>query len=503
VLLCVAGVPVLVVTLVHVFFGVPLSAYRPVINDEVAYWHQALTFTRAGFNGGYYTLGEVTNPSGLTPFGPHGPGFAVLYGAAGSLFGWYRHSVVVLNLIAIGAAAWIWASLTRASIARLLLAAAMLLTFWHMLFWAPTGMQESLHHAGAIALAGCFAAVLGPYRRGWVIAIGWIALAVLAFVRPSWLILFPLWAIATTRSSSRRVIAATVVASIVLGAAILSAYSRMTAPYEEGFFFLRAASLSLGIQAIVENVVGNVRRLGMPDQFHRIELLQRYQYGALLLAATIAAVAVMWRRRQSRGLPPHFAIAASALALALTAMLVLYQFTNFAEHRVLSAFLLFGTMLCIAAPGRVGPVLAAGIVAVSVANTRTSLIEIKDTWQDRFVWDRRSVSELEYALGATVVYHPDASRWCNTLLTSQYPPQLIGVPGGIGLSVVRKPERMTLPPKSRYLLLDEEVRAAFTGPLNLEPVASLPYGTLYVNRDARCGAAATNASNLPDRSRVR
>ena len=108
VLLCVAGVPVLVVTLVHHFFGVPLSAYRPIINDEVAYWHQALTFTRAGFNGGYYTLGEVTNPSGLTPFGPHGPGFAVLYGTAGSLFGWYRHSVVILNLIAIGAAAWIW-----------------------------------------------------------------------------------------------------------------------------------------------------------------------------------------------------------------------------------------------------------------------------------------------------------------------------------------------------------------------------------------------------------
>ena len=381
VLLCVAGVPVLVVTLVHGFFGVPLSAYRPVINDEVAYWHQALTFTRAGFHGGYYTLGEVTNPSGLTPFGPHGPGFAVLYGTAGSLFGWYRHSAVILNLIAIGAAAWIWASLTRASIPRLLLGAAMLLTFWHMLYWAPTGMQESLHHAGAIAIAGCFAAVLGPYRRWWVIAFGWIALAVLAFVRPSWLLLFPLWAIATTRSSSRRIIAATVVASMVIGTGILFAYSRMTAPYEEGFFFLRAAGLSLGLQALAENVTGNVRRLGMPDQFHPIELLQRYQYGALLLATTIAAVAAMWRTRRTQGLIPHFAIAAAALALALMAMLLLYQFTNFAEHRVLSAFLLFGTMLCIAAPGRLGPALAAGIVIVSLVSARTSLIELEDSWR--------------------------------------------------------------------------------------------------------------------------
>ena len=47
VLLCVAGVPVLVVSLVHVFFGVSLSAFRPIINDEVAYWHQALTYSIA------------------------------------------------------------------------------------------------------------------------------------------------------------------------------------------------------------------------------------------------------------------------------------------------------------------------------------------------------------------------------------------------------------------------------------------------------------------------
>ena len=181
------------------------------------------------------------------------------------------------------------------------------------------------------------------------------------------------------------------------------------------------------------------------------------------------------------------------VALALAAMLLLYQFTNFAEHRVLSAFLLFATMLCIAAPGGIGPLIAVGVVVVSVVSARTSLIEVEDSWRERFIWDRRAVSELEHALGTRVIYRPDVSRWCNTLLTSQYPPQLIGVPAGIGLSVVRKPERMTLPPRSRYLLLDDNVRAAFTGPLNLETIATLPYGTLYVNRDARCGPAPAQA----------
>ena len=431
VLLCVAGVPVLVVTLVHGFFGVPLSAYRPIINDEVAYWHQALTFTRAGFNGGYYTLGEVTNPSGLTPFGPHGPGFAVLYGTAGSLFGWYRHSVVILNLIAIGAAAWIWASLTRASIPRLLLGAAMLVTFWHMLYWAPTGMQESLHHAGAIAIAGCFAAVLGPYRRWWVIGFGWVVLAVLAFVRPSWLILFPLWAIATTRSSSRRIIAATVVASIVIGTAILFAYARTTAPYEEGFFFLRAASLSLGLQALVENVTGNVRRLGMPDQFHHIELLQRYQLRRAVAgndhrgrgrhvedASDPGPDPTLRDRRRGTGPGPDRDAPAVPDSPTLPSTVCCPRSSS------------FGTMLCIAAPGRLGPALAAGIVIVSLASARTSLLELEDSWRDRFIWDRRSVSELEDAIGATVVYQPG----CLALV--QYAAD-ITIPAAVGWSTRR------------------------------------------------------------------
>jgi hypothetical protein len=500
-------VPVLVLALVHAFYGVPLSAYRPFFNDEVAYWHQASTFSRAGFDGGYYTLDEATNPSGVTPFGPHGPGFAVLYGAFGAIFGWYRHTAVVLNLVAIGVAAWIWVSLTRVSIPRLLLATVLLLTFWHMLFWAPTGMQESLHHAGALVLAGCFASALGPSSRWWITALGWITVAMLSFIRPSWMILLPLWAVAITRKSSRVIAVATVAASLFAGGAILFAYSRTAAPYEEGFFFLRATSLSLGVKSLLDNVTANVQRLRIPDEFHRIELLERYQYGALLLATLVTSVVAMWKRRDqavrlAHDSTPHVVITAAALAMALIAMLLLYQFTNYAEHRVLSAFLLFGAMLCLAAPGRIGPALAAVIIISGVVSTKTMIVDLEDAWRPRFVWDRRSVAELERALDGTMAYHPEASRWCNTLLTSQYPPQLIAVPAGIGLSVVRKPEKMMLPPRSRYILLDDGVRAAFTSALNLEMIATLPYGTFYVNHDARCGTVAANVPNLSDRPRV-
>ena len=275
---------------------------------------------------------------------------------------------------------------------------------------------------------------------------------------------------------------ATVSGSLVYGAAILFAYGSTTAPYETGFFFLRAATLSLGLEALAENVMSNISRLASPDQFHPIELLERYQYVALLVGTAVVAVVAIRARQPAL----HLAVAAVSLTMAFVAMLLLYQFTNYAEHRVLSGFLLFGVLLCLAAPGRIGPLLVAGIILSNMASARTSLIEFEDIWRDRFTWDRRGVFELERALDGTVVYRPEASRWCNTLLTSQYPPHLTAVPAGIGISVVRKPELMTLPPRSHYMLLDELVRAAFTGPLNLEPIATLPYGTLYVNRDSGC-----------------
>ena len=188
-LLCVVGVPVLVLGLVRAFFGVRISDYRPLINDEVAYWHQALTFSHVGFNGGFYTVDEITNPSGLTPFGPHGPGFAVLYGSFGSVFGWYRHTAVILNLAALGGAAWVWVTLGRLSAPRLVLSGLLLVTFAHMLFWAPTGMQESLHHArrdrhGILLRLRAWGAAAAIDIRARLDRVG-----ALSFIRPSWLIL--------------------------------------------------------------------------------------------------------------------------------------------------------------------------------------------------------------------------------------------------------------------------------------------------------------------------
>ena len=487
-LFCIAIVPVLVIVLVRWCFGVPISAFRPFLSDEISYWHETLTFSTVGFRGGYYTWGEMTNAAGVTPFGPHGPGFPVAYGMFGRLFGWYRHSPVVLNLAAIACAAWLWTSVSRLSASRTMLAAAVLATFWPMMLWAPTGMQEALHHAGAIAMAGFFTQALGSAPRRWVNAIGWIALAALSFIRPTWLVLMPLWGFATAHAQGRRAIAISIGWSLLLAIGVLLLYSRTTAPFPTGFFFLRVLDRAEGISKIWGNLHFNLLRTIEPGEYKFVEVLFRVQYWLWLAAATTIAI-VLRRRRSGAGPVPstmHLAVGTAAMAVALALMLILYTLTNWAEHRVLSAFLLFAVMLCVAVPGKPAMLLVSALLASNLATAKPFVDSFSAERSDNFVWDRRGSYELADAIDGRIVYRPDATRWCNTLLTSQYPPHLIVVPAGFGLSIVREPNEMKLPPRSHFLLLDEAARADFSGPIHVQPLVTLAYGTLYVNLDSGC-----------------
>ena len=487
-LLCIVIVPVLVIVLVRWCFGVPISAFRPVTLDETSYWHETLTFSTVGFKGGYYTWGELTNAAGVTPFGSHGPGFAIAYGTFGALFGWYRHTTVVLNLAAIACATWLWTSVSRLTTSRTMLAAGVLATFWPMILWAPSGMQEALHHAGAIAMAGLFTHALGPAPRRWVNAVGWIVLAALSFIRPTWLVLMPLWGFATAHSKGGRAIAISIGYSLLLGMVVLLLYGRTVAPFPNGFFFLRVLDRGESISKIWGNLHFNLLRTIEPAEYEFYEILFRVQYW-VWLAAAIAITIVSRRRRTGVGqvtFTPHIALGAVAMAVALALMLVLYTLTNWAEHRVLSAFLLFAAMLCIAAPGRPATLLVSALLASNLATSKPFLDSFSGERSDNFVWDRRGSYELADAIDGRIVYRPDATRWCNTLLTSQFPPHLIVVPAGIGLSIVREPNEMKLPLRSRFLLLDEPARADFTVPIHVQPLVTLPYGTLYLNLDSGC-----------------
>ena len=521
-LLCAACVPLLVVLLVRWLFGVPLSAFRPVLSDEIYYWHESLTFARVGLHGGDYTLQEVTNSSGVTPFGAHGPGFVMLYGLAASVFEWHRHSVLVVNLVVIAGACWIWAACAPVTTRRTWLSILLFGTFWQMVFWASTGMQESFHHAGAIVMAVLFARALSSPPSAWLAACGGATLCLLALVRPTWIIVMPLFALVTSRQSTRTRAVAAVTASLIIGAVILMIFSRTVAPYTGGFSFVALFSRSAEQTTVLSNLLFNLRRTVTFSEYDDLEILHRIQYWGFLVGALLFAVVLRWRRSDapsphgfgpSTGSGPsraesrdgaagwrtgpfaHLAVAATTMAVMLGLMLALYSLTNWAEHRVLSAFLLFGVLLTLAAPGRIPVFLVTALIVSNAVTAGTFRRVFEAKRQEQFVWDRRGINALEAAMTThRIAYRHDLSRWCNTLLTAQEPPYLIAVPPGLGISVVREADEMRVPPRSRYLLLDDSALTHFRRPLHVQPLATFPYGTLYLNLESGCDLQSVNRS---------
>src|SRR6185503_5687690 len=124
-----------------------------------------------------------------------------------------------------------------------------------------------------------------------------------------------------------------------------------------------------GISKIWGNLHFNLLRTIEPGEYKFVEVLFRVQYWLWLAAATTIAIVLRQRRSGAGPLPStmHLAVGTAAMAVALALMLILYTLTNWAEHRVLSAFLLFAVMLCVAVPGKPAMLLVSALLASNLA----------------------------------------------------------------------------------------------------------------------------------------
>src|SRR5271166_1469678 len=105
-ILCFLLAPVAIVSLIlAVCLQATLLDCYPYLNDEVHYWNEVACFARAGFAGGYCVPNEQTAPASWTHFGPHGPGFPVVFGTLARIVGWHPASGPLFNavVLALGA----------------------------------------------------------------------------------------------------------------------------------------------------------------------------------------------------------------------------------------------------------------------------------------------------------------------------------------------------------------------------------------------------------------
>jgi hypothetical protein len=486
----VAALPVaLVLGLLRLLLGASLSRYLPIQSDELSYWHQIATFARAGFGNGYYSYQELTPPA-LSAYGAWGPVFPSLYGTVLGLVGVSTVSVVRLNLVlfTVGVAGAL--VIARPDARRLVVIALSLLTFTPMLLFLPSGMQEPLHLALAVALAALFHRLLhdGPAARRThaVRLVGLIVLA--ALLRPTWgLLLIPVALAATIGwPGRRRLWAFGGAAGAALALGVLFSVWSAPYPYLAVGRLRNAASVSARLDVVRHNVWRNLSLLVAPkDRLLQTNVAQHY---VVLTVMVVLTGLIAWAlRTRTPGLALTAGIAGLAVALPLGLVTVLYDM--FPGTRVLAAHLLFAVVLLGLSPSR--PALAVPVLVMV-----SFLVALPWFHRDFVAWDgtnfrgdRRTVAAFHREVAEALVYRPGADRWCNTVLAatdSRFFYQLLGIPAGFGVSVDLDHE-FTGPLRSAYVIATDRVVPHLPGRgAGLEPIVHTRQGTLYRNRNSPC-----------------
>ena len=491
--------------------GVELSQFVPWVNDEVSLWHQALTFSHHGFTGGgYYTLYELPAKASFTHYYAWGPFYPMLQGIFARIFGWELYSGVLFNLAVLTGAIAFFVFAAKPNKLQLLLAGLLLGTFWTMLVYILTGMQETLQSAVAIALAAMFYRLIkeGPLLpRAWQWAlVGTILFA--SLIRGTWVLAFFPYFLLLSENRGRSYLFA-LVKALLLSAAAFAFYSYISSelPYRftDQLFDAVAAASTLGdkINAALGMFGDRIelnRRLFQHDMpsfdWLIIGVVMWFEYLALL-----AGVAIWLAVRATRAFRAHqpFRLGESIpreilfhglnLLMLLFLLILLYQ----VDFRMGVAGLLLSLLVMI--------MFRHYWVAVSIIVVNLLLVPFFATTYDvfaqgRFFPYRPYIEQVDALINPYVVYQDDAPNgWCNTLL---FPVELFSwpvtvIPEGIGVSMYYTIDDLPLPAKSKYLVLTESNYARLSEGQTLEPLSHQSIGLfseevgLYLNRSAQCG----------------
>jgi hypothetical protein len=458
-------------------------------SDELANWHQIATFAKHGFSGGYYTYNELRPAIGVSRFGAHGPVFPVVYGLAGKLFGWRPGSGPLFNAGALALAVLAFALLARPDTRQLLWLCGTLLVFFPMLLFLPSTMQESLHHAVAIVLAGYFSL---RSRRGE--APGRVArlasalgLGLIVLARPTWgFVLLPfLLPAGELAPRGRRWLLPGYLLACGLGFLVTLL---LAAPYpyrftSEGAALLRT-SVGQAALAFLSHGVLNLERWFDPRGHEPIVVLARLQILVLLGVGIVGAWASCrgrpareWLARIDREALLH----GVNLGLPLALVLVAYDTYFLRDYRVLAPHLLLSLLVLVMQRRHrlLGVLLLAALPLFP-----SFLRSFRQLHAGHFADDATAMQRFGGNLARVVAYRPGADPWCNSLLADvDLAPFLKTVPAGIGIGMTMNWQDVARPLRSKYLLVKPG-----RSPFGADPVQLVAEfeAHLYVNQAAHC-----------------
>jgi len=488
------------------FHQASLFDHIPLMSDSMDYWHEIKSFLAVGLDSGYYGYEELHAPLGR--FGAHGPWYPILMGLVGRISGFPLTGIPVIHLGFLATCILVYMALARPRASQCLFLLTFTLTYPPMFFWGPFSMQESLHMALGIAMAGLTDLLVRRYRDGALTAairITFLCCVVFAsLLRFTWVLLvIPLILASFKNTRKGWLLSLAQFAGIFLVLQYFGA-TLVQAPFP---YFDTGIGKALhgDFEVLGKRITYNLHGLFLDLQKDPASWMftMRYQILAFLsvpVLATLLARGAMSPQRGRSGrmlwlleLFPTFFLAASI------AMVFAFYLTNdiFILKIIVPVFV-FGVFYSV----RFVPVRWLwALVLVNVLSLPSALglsVQAHTGSFDRVGTTRALIDGFTQRVAPYLVHSPGAQPWCNTLVISSYQVEILGVPPGFGLNFVSDYQKFPGPLRSRFLLAPPGADlSGLSGKADLEELAITTAGTLYRNRLAECGGARPAQDSAP------
>lgn len=477
---------IITITLTKILFQSELSHYALLWNDEIQYWLEINGYRLIGTNTGYFSVEELISSADFSHFGTHGPIYPMFMGTLAKIFGWSLTSGPFYNLafIMIGVASYLL--LTRPNVKKAFYVFIFMLVLYPVLSYIPSTMQESLNQALAFTIGGVLIAALSTKRPSrWLAILGFCLLFFASLIRVTWaFVFFPyFWLISGSGTIQQKIVPLAAAASMVLLS--FGLYSYWTSSYPDSFLY-KALDISTfnGLNLLIEvikNILNNlVNIISFAEPASDLEIFQRY-----LIFFTLAVSVLLVFKKKYQFLVPLF-----ILGIETIITIVAYDVLAFRDFRTLSPFLIISVLFLIEYSKSMIVRIPLWIFLAVNLVFYPAFIKIYQTELHNDHYVNASGFPPDNELSRMFKHLPfDESEdpWCNSMLTTDiFSREMLAMAPGIGVNLLRDPDRMTLPVKSHYLFIHPKYVSTLGLDGKLVYVGSWDERSLYWQTDDSC-----------------
>jgi hypothetical protein len=491
-------VPVLIVSLLlYIKFGATFLDHTPAWNDEVYYWHQAISFAEAGFDSGYYNLNENPAPASFSKAHTWGPVPNIYYGLIMRLTRIELYMIPLINVATFSLTLALVLWVVRPTWLQLGLIASIVFTFSALLNYMPTSLVELLHQSIALGAAVGFYYLLTSRSNRTVLILLSLLLMLAGIMRPIWaLLLFPMFVLASDNRSLKSITLSGIKAALLI-LPVVATYYAITSPYpySRNHFIEDNTGIIARISGLLQYTISSLQ--GMMHSEYPLILAHRLQV-LLLIALLLGWGGWLWWQSRKTGKPVthHWEIGLHLYNLAFIYLMIimLHNTASGEDFRSMGAHL-FCSLILLALMQRkwlVGIMVALSLMLMPL------LWDYYDLKIGNFNGQvRQEFYQWSAVLDGVLNYEADApNSWCNTVSASMIylsnPPGLpLAINPGIGIVHIfawEESGQYAVPEhfKARYLMFTDDDAAAYTDVSQLREIVRVPDGALYENLDSAC-----------------